>query len=151
MTPAVVRLGLPLVGGAIPITMESLRSFGWDTDDIRDLRGIDQKEVVVLIAHETYEGKTRAKVKGVFPPNAPTVSPIAGDEAARIAAELRGYALQSRQGRPQAAAHAPATAATSTPMVQAMDLKDGDVPFALLVSAGLALGAFASALGGFVA
>jgi hypothetical protein len=46
-------------------TVESLRACGWSSDDLSDLTGIDTNEVSLVVEHEEYDGKTRAKVRWV--------------------------------------------------------------------------------------
>lgn len=45
-------------------TMESLRYCGWRGDDLSDLGPLDQ-QVEIVIEHEEYDGKVRAKVQWV--------------------------------------------------------------------------------------
>ena len=48
-------------------SIESLRYCGctFPANDITDVTGIDANEVEIVVDHETYEGKTKAKVKWV--------------------------------------------------------------------------------------
>lgn len=46
-------------------TLESLRHCGWDSDSLAELDHLDANEVELVIDDETYEGKTRSKVKWV--------------------------------------------------------------------------------------
>jgi hypothetical protein len=46
-------------------TIQSLRYCGWQGDDLSNLSDLDLNEVELVIDDETYEGKTRTKVKWV--------------------------------------------------------------------------------------
>src|SRR4051794_18119735 len=46
-------------------TIESLRTCGWTGTDITELTGIDANEVELVVEHEEYNGKTRAKVRWI--------------------------------------------------------------------------------------
>lgn len=49
-------------------TIESLRYCGWIGNDLSDLKGIGTLPVDVVIEHDTYEGKTRAKAQWINRP-----------------------------------------------------------------------------------
>jgi hypothetical protein len=46
-------------------TVQALRTCGWEGDELSELVGLDRNEVVLVIDHEEYNGKTQARVKWV--------------------------------------------------------------------------------------
>src|SRR5579872_2986178 len=46
-------------------TVEALRTCGWEGDDLSNLAGVDRNEVVLVVAHEQYNGKQVARVKWI--------------------------------------------------------------------------------------
>jgi hypothetical protein len=68
-------------------TLASLRYCGWKGEDITDLGGLDQ-EVEIVVEHEEYEGKTRAKCAWVNSPR----RELAADKAKALADRLRSRA-----------------------------------------------------------
>ena len=143
-----------LSGGAIQYTMESLRACGWETDDVRDLRGIDANEVQITIKNEVWEvskggdGKARLKIKYVDKAGKIEITPMAMDKAAMFAEEMRAYAVQSRQAaRATAPATAPATPVPAKASVGGLQvqpprgplsLSDDDIPFMFVLTGSLA-------------
>lgn len=78
-------------------TFKTLRTLGWETDDLTDLRGIDKNEVSVIVALEEYNGQENLKVKGVYPlGGAGVANPMSDAEAKRFAATMKGDAIASR-------------------------------------------------------
>jgi len=79
-------------------TLESMRHCGWDSDSIAELDSLGANEVDLVIEDETYEGKTRSRVKWVN-----RVSRLAVKEQlnpmqiAEFAAKLRGKAVASKK------------------------------------------------------
>jgi hypothetical protein len=79
-------------------TLESMRHCGWDSDSIADLDSLGANEVELVIEDETYEGKTRSKVKWVN-----RVSRLQMKEQMNVsqvqafAARLRGKTVASKQ------------------------------------------------------
>jgi hypothetical protein len=46
-------------------TVESLRLLGWQSDDISRLEGLGSRRVAIVVEHETYQGKTSAKIQWI--------------------------------------------------------------------------------------
>lgn len=78
-------------------TLESLRYCGWDTHDLGDLSAevIGRNLVQIVVEHETYQNKTRAKVSWVNRLGGPLVK-HGMDKAKRaeFAARMRGLAMK---------------------------------------------------------
>lgn len=75
------------------ITMKALRACGWQGDNINDLVGLTSNTVELVIEKETYEGKTRSKVKWVNPEGGGGLAlkaPLDPVRATRFAASMRG-------------------------------------------------------------
>lgn len=70
-------------------TIQSLRYCGWRGEDIDDLTGIDANEVEIVVDHNTYDGKTFARVAWVNQ---------IGGKARMPASEARAFA-ESIKGR----------------------------------------------------
>lgn len=88
-------------------TMQALRYCGWQGDDVTNLDGISDQEVELVIEHETYEGKTRAKVKWVnrLGGGVTMKAPMAEAQRKAFAAKMKALAIQSRkdvESRPSA-------------------------------------------------
>jgi hypothetical protein len=111
---------------AIEITMKALRICGWQGDDLDDLTTIDANEVAIVVEEDQdLQGNPQIRVRWV---NALGGGGIAmknrmDETAARaFAAEMRGYAIQSRGAAPPArpaAPRAPAPAAPAAPRAPA--------------------------------
>lgn len=73
-------------------TIESLRYCGWKGDDLSDLSSINgEAEVSLVIEHDEYEGKTRAKVQWVNSGGgARLAKPMNQDDAKAFAAKMKG-------------------------------------------------------------
>lgn len=76
---------------ALPITVKALRTMGWQGDDLLNLQGLDGNEVELVIANETYEGKTRPKVQFVNAVGGglSLATPMAPDQQRSFAAQMR--------------------------------------------------------------
>ncbi len=81
------------------ITLESLYHCGWISGDLQNLDGLDQNEVTLVVKHEEYNGKTRAKIAwvnksggGIAMKNA-----IPQNELAAFSAKMRGASLSTRK------------------------------------------------------
>jgi hypothetical protein len=71
-------------------TIESLRIMGWTGNDLSDLQGLDANEVELVVEDETYEGKTRAKVRWVNRPGGLALkAPLSVDRKKAFAASMR--------------------------------------------------------------
>lgn len=92
-------------------TLESLRTCGWEGDDVTDLSGLDRNEVEIEVVHEPYKGELRPKVKwvnrvsGVFR----VKHPMTAEQKRALSARVRHVALAMREWAP--AAPAPLSAA----------------------------------------
>jgi len=73
-------------------TMKALRACGWKGVDLSDgFPGIDANEVSIAVKHDTYEGKTTAKVAWVNPPGGVALKKQLDPNAAKaFAARMRG-------------------------------------------------------------
>jgi hypothetical protein len=81
------------------ITLESLYHCGWISGDLQDLAGIDQNEVTLVVKHDEYQGKTRAKIawvnkagSGVAMKNA-----MPSNELSAFAARMKGASMATRK------------------------------------------------------
>lgn len=89
-------------------TLKALRTCGWVGTDLSDLQGLDANEVQLVIEHETYDGKTRAKVRWVNPVGQGGLalkSQMDGAKAKAFAAKMRSRIAafdQSAAVRPSA-------------------------------------------------
>jgi hypothetical protein len=83
---------------AVDRTLESLRHCGWKSDSLADLDSLADNEVELVVADETYEGKTNSKVRWVN-----RVARLAlkeqmdAGQVAAFAAKLRGKCVASKQ------------------------------------------------------
>jgi hypothetical protein len=84
--------------GAIDRTLESLRHCGWDSDNLAELDSLGANEVELVIEDETYEGKTRSKVKWVNRISRLQMKEqMTPQQVAAFAARLRGKTVASKQ------------------------------------------------------
>lgn len=106
-------------------TFKALRLCGWEGDNLADLSGVDANQVDIVVEHESYEGKTRARVLWVNEAGSGGVAirPMAEAQAKAFAAKLRAkvLAFDKKQGAPKPAASRP-------PASRAVD-EGADVPF----------------------
>lgn len=88
---------------ALVHTMKALRNCGWNGSDIQELDhaqcGLDSNKVEIVVDHEEYGGKWRAKTKWVNSPGA-GVTALAPDKKAAFAQALKAKILQLEQGQP---------------------------------------------------
>lgn len=84
-------------------TIKGLRACGWTGDDLMDLAGIDTNEVSLVVENETYEGKTRARVRWVNPINTglSVKAPLPEDKAKAFAAKMRGQIRAMEKAPPK--------------------------------------------------
>jgi hypothetical protein len=77
-------------------TLESLRYCGWKNDDIMDMLGMGDLQVVIVIGYEEYENRTRAKVQWINQPSRGVTMERPMDMASKrmFAAELKLHARQ---------------------------------------------------------
>ncbi len=91
-------------------TLDSLRHCGWQSDSLADLDHLDTNEVEVVVEEDTYEGKTRSKVRWVNRPSRLALKDQLNPQAiAAFAAKLRGRTVAHKQqyGKGGAAQAAP--------------------------------------------
>lgn len=99
-------------------TMDALRYMGWRSDDISDLGALD-KEVEIVVTHETYEGETRARIQWVNEIGGGRIklhSPMDAKELRMFAASMRSKA-QGKMAKAQGSDQPPHAA------------DDDDLPF----------------------
>lgn len=78
-------------------TIESLRHCGWDGDNLGDLSSISPESptVELVIEHEEYEGKVRARVQWVNRLGGGiATAPMAADKRAAFAARMKGLVIE---------------------------------------------------------
>jgi hypothetical protein len=78
-------------------TIESLRYCGWQDDDIIKMEGMGTLQVQIVVGHEEWEGKPRAKVRWVNRLGGGTIkleSPMDMAQKRLFAAEMRMHAKQ---------------------------------------------------------
>lgn len=111
-------------------TLESLRHCGWDSDSIAELDSLGANEVELVIEDETYEGKTRSKVKWVNRVSRLQMKDqMSPAQVQAFAAKLRGktVASQKKYGAQPAASSAPSNNAGRGTQ-QSLD-QDDPIPF----------------------
>jgi hypothetical protein len=87
----------------LPITLKALRTCGWHGSDLADLSGVEINEVSLTVENETYEGKTRPKIKWVNAVGGFNLkAPLAADEAKAFGARMKGavLAFDKSEGKP---------------------------------------------------
>ncbi len=111
-------------------TVESLRHCGWKGNDVLELdtpqADLNTNEVELVIQHETYEGKTRARVawvNGLGRAGVNVVTPLAVERRAAFQQRMKANILSIEQGKPKVAA---AQRQSPAPAGQA---GDDDIPF----------------------
>jgi hypothetical protein len=107
-----------LTDAALAYAVDSLRAMGWEGNDLSDLSSITpQNKFSLSVEHETYEGKTRAKVKFIGS-GAIVKDVMAPDEVRLFAASLKSkIAALSANG-----------ATVKTPKAKP-ETAGGDIPF----------------------
>lgn len=119
-------------------TLESLQHCGWEGDDITDLSGIERNEVQLVVEHEEYEGKVRAKVAWVNRPGGGGIAikaPLDEAEKAEFAREVKATLLAMRQGQRRAPGARSASTRAPEPPPIAEDSRyasashDDEIPF----------------------
>lgn len=105
-------------------TLKSLRTCGWQSDDLSDLSGIDANEVFVVVAHEEdQEGNLRARVRWVNSSGGGLALKTRMDEGAAkaFAERMRGHVL-AQKSRPMGS---PAAAPPAKPAANGGGTKGG--------------------------
>lgn len=111
-------------------TVESLRHCGWTGTDVSDLTGLDANEVELVIEDDTYDGKTRPKVKWINRIGGLELkAPLSGEKLKAFSAVLQ-MRIQA-MGAPGAKlkAKAPPAHRAAPEMPQPPPLTDDDIPF----------------------
>lgn len=110
-------------------TVKSLRTCGWDGEDLSDLRNIDANEVTLVIEHEADDkGGTRAKVRWVNDAGGLAMkSQLAPDQAKAFGARMRSAVLA--YGKPTPRPAAPPARHISHPDASPPVGADDDIPF----------------------
>lgn len=79
-------------------TMQSLRYCGWKGDDVTNLEGISDNEVEVVVEHNTYNGKTNARVAWVNRPGSGGIAikaPMADAQRKAFAKKMKALAVKT--------------------------------------------------------
>lgn len=106
---------------AVEHTFKALRVCGWQGDDLDDLSTIDTNEVSIVVAEDQdLDGNPQIRVRWINPVGGGGIAlknRMDETSARAFAAEMRGYAIQSRGAAPPArpaAPRGPATPRTQT-------------------------------------
>lgn len=79
------------------ITLESLYHCGWISGDLNNLDGLDRNEVTLVVKHETYQGKTRAKIAWVNKAGMLIKNAMPENELKSFAAKMKGASMGVRK------------------------------------------------------
>lgn len=113
-------------------TLESLRLAGWSNDDIGEIEGFGDAEVDIVVGHNTWEGKTTARVDWVNRAGSGGIalkSPMNDAERKAFAAKLKGDVVRSRKSVAPVA-KAPARNGGKAPTSEPVPpVADDDIPF----------------------
>jgi hypothetical protein len=73
--------------------LEGLRACGWRGDDVGDLSGVTDNPVEIEVEHETWNGRTSARVKWVNPlGGGAVVTPMSPERTRAFAARMKQMA-----------------------------------------------------------
>lgn len=86
-------------------TIQSLRYCGWRGDDISDLTGIDGQEVEIVVEHNTYDGKTFARVAWVNQIGGKARMPV--DQAREFAESIKARITRMMPAEPEPSEETP--------------------------------------------
>ncbi len=104
---------------ALPYTLAALRTLGWTGSDPLELENgggnLDRNVVDLVVAHETYEGRTTAKVKYINEPGATRSTPLSADKRAAFAQSVKASILALEAGKPKTQVAKPKTAPKDNP------------------------------------
>lgn len=85
-------------------TMQSLRYCGWKGDDVTNLEGISDNEVELEVEHNTYNGKTNARVAWVNRPGSgggiTVKAPMPEDKRKAFAKKMKALAIKTAKEVP---------------------------------------------------
>lgn len=91
-------------------TIESLKHLGWSTNDLENLAGIDQAEVLLTVEHERVKkddvetGEVRARAVWINAFNSVGIAkPLEENKKKALAGRMKGLAMQIGSGAPPAA------------------------------------------------
>lgn len=119
---------------ALPVTVKALGALGWKGIDLTELEnrggGLDTNEVEIVVEHEEYDGKLRAKVKWINSGGGLGMSKrVEGDSLKAFAAKMRASIVAADPSRAKTASNGkkPPTRGAAPP---AEPQGDGDeIPF----------------------
>jgi len=94
-------------------TIESLRYCGWKGDDLTDMTGFGSTLVQIVVDHESYEGKTYARIQWVNKLGVSLKNAMDAGTRAAFAARMKGLAVSVDKSLADGPA-APAAVASST-------------------------------------
>ena len=80
------------------MTIEELIACGWDGEDWDNWTGLGTAEVELVIVHDTYQGKTKAKVAFINTPGNGVAlkAPMVADDRKAFAAQMKGTVAMVR-------------------------------------------------------
>lgn len=108
-------------------TLDALRYCGWEGDDFVNLVGLDTNEVEIVIEPDTYEGKTRDRVKWINRPTRLALrEQMTPQSQAAFAVRMRAKAIAHKQTHAQGRA-APSSAPRAAPAPEEPPIDD--IPF----------------------
>lgn len=82
----------------------TLRTCGWDGNDLDDLSGVDANEVNLKVEHDEYKGEVRAKVAFVGKVGGLALkTPMTPEQAKAFASKMRGEVIAASKGSAAAA------------------------------------------------
>ena len=129
-------------GGAQEWTIKAMRTAGFRGTDITDMSSLtgETPEVLLVVEHEKYERRVRAKVKFVNTMGGVSMKdPLSGDRAKAFAAKMKGVFLSDERSngggtktqapKRQAQRTVPKGVAPKAASTQGAELADDDIPF----------------------
>jgi hypothetical protein len=120
-------------------TLEALRIAGWSNDDLDNIEGFGDTEVDIVVEHNEWEGKVRARVAWVNRPGSGGLAlktPMNDGQRKAFAAKMKGLAVLSRREAEREKPKAAPTTRTAPKRVAAgggaegfPPAADDDIPF----------------------
>lgn len=103
-----------LTPDAAELTIKALITCGWTGLDMSDLSGLDTNDVELVVEHETYQGKTSAKVRWINRPGSGGIrkeNQMNEVQRRALAQKMRGLivAVRKQEGAPTRASQPPAS------------------------------------------